>query len=64
MMSLKRKRKEGSPLLEMPDLSQTQKIQSQTSASSSRVLDLQLDSMQVELELFCTYFFGKILNST
>lgn len=58
-MSLKRKRKEGSPLLEMPDLSQTQKIHSQISASSSRVLDLQLDSMQVELELFCTYFFWK-----
>lgn len=58
-MSLKRKRTDGSPLLEMPDLSQTQQIQSQLSASSSRVLDLQLDSLQVELELFCTYFFWK-----
>lgn len=58
-MSLKRKRKDGSPLLEMPDLSQTQRIQSQTSASSSRVLDLQLDSLQVELELFCSHFFWK-----
>lgn len=46
MTSRKRKRKEGSPLLEMPDLSQTQKIYSQT---SSHVLELQLDSMQVFL---------------
>nr|XP_046267759.1 BRCA1-A complex subunit RAP80 isoform X8 [Scatophagus argus] len=42
----KRKRTEGSPLLEMPDLSQTQKIYSQASSSSSEVLDLPLDSPQ------------------
>lgn len=43
----KRKRKEGSPLLEMPDLSQTQKIYSQVSPGGSEVLDLPLDSPQV-----------------
>ncbi|XP_030294348.1 uncharacterized protein uimc1 isoform X2 [Sparus aurata] len=42
----KRKRKEGSPLLEMPDLSQTQKINSQASTCSSEVLELHLDSQQ------------------
>ncbi|XP_073335854.1 uncharacterized protein uimc1 [Pagrus major] len=42
----KRKRKEGSPLLEMPDLSQTQKINSQASTCSSDVLELHLDSQQ------------------
>lgn len=42
----KRKRKEGSPLLEMPDLSQTQKIYSQTSPCSSESLSLVLDSPQ------------------
>ncbi|XP_041808912.1 BRCA1-A complex subunit RAP80 isoform X2 [Chelmon rostratus] len=42
----KRKRKEGSPLLEMPDLSQTQKIYSQASPCSSEILDLRLDSPQ------------------
>lgn len=46
-MSRKRKRKEGSPLLEMPDLPPTQKIPSQTSPSSSDVPDLQLDSLEV-----------------
>ncbi|XP_056910188.1 uncharacterized protein uimc1 isoform X1 [Takifugu flavidus] len=45
-MSRKRKRKEGSPLLEMPDLPPTQKIYSQTSPSSSDVPDLQLDSLE------------------
>nr|XP_046267758.1 BRCA1-A complex subunit RAP80 isoform X7 [Scatophagus argus] len=45
----KRKRTEGSPLLEMPDLSQTQKIYSQASSSSSEVLDLPLDSPQESL---------------
>nr|XP_020516211.1 BRCA1-A complex subunit RAP80 isoform X1 [Labrus bergylta]XP_020516213.1 BRCA1-A complex subunit RAP80 isoform X1 [Labrus bergylta]XP_020516214.1 BRCA1-A complex subunit RAP80 isoform X1 [Labrus bergylta]XP_020516215.1 BRCA1-A complex subunit RAP80 isoform X1 [Labrus bergylta]XP_020516217.1 BRCA1-A complex subunit RAP80 isoform X1 [Labrus bergylta] len=48
--SLKRKRRAGSPLLEMPDLSQTQKI-SQDSACSSDPLDLQPDSQQVSLDL-------------
>ncbi|XP_035522434.1 BRCA1-A complex subunit RAP80 isoform X3 [Morone saxatilis] len=42
----KRKRKEGSPLLEMPDLSQTQNIYSQASPCSSESLDLVLDSTQ------------------
>ncbi|XP_070838610.1 BRCA1-A complex subunit RAP80 [Chaetodon trifascialis] len=42
----KRKRKEGSPLLEMPDLSQTQKIYSQASPCSSEIPDLPLDSPQ------------------
>ncbi|XP_070700231.1 neurofilament heavy polypeptide [Pempheris klunzingeri] len=42
----KRKRKEGSPLLEMPDLSQTQKIYSQASPSSSECLSVALDSPQ------------------
>ncbi|KAG7232248.1 hypothetical protein INR49_009530 [Caranx melampygus] len=41
----KRKRKEGSPLLEMPDLSQTQKM-SQASPCSSVALSLHLDSPQ------------------
>ncbi|XP_051256350.1 BRCA1-A complex subunit RAP80 [Dicentrarchus labrax] len=45
----KRKRKEGSPLLEMPDLSQTQKIYSQASPCSSESLDLVLDSTQESL---------------
>ncbi|XP_029704117.1 BRCA1-A complex subunit RAP80 isoform X4 [Takifugu rubripes] len=45
-MSRKRKRKEGSPLLEMPGLPPTQKIYSQTSPSSSDVPDLQLDSLE------------------
>uniref|UniRef100_UPI0037E840C5 BRCA1-A complex subunit RAP80 n=1 Tax=Semicossyphus pulcher TaxID=241346 RepID=UPI0037E840C5 len=44
--SKKRKRREGSPLLEMPDLSQTQKNASQASICSSEPLDLQLDSPQ------------------
>ncbi|XP_029376049.1 uncharacterized protein uimc1 isoform X2 [Echeneis naucrates] len=39
----KRKRKEGSPLLEMPDLSQTQKLDSPCSSES---LSLRLDSPQ------------------
>lgn len=43
----KRKKKEGSPLLEMPDLSQTQKIYSQASPGGSEVLDLAVDSPQV-----------------
>ncbi|XP_056254168.1 uncharacterized protein uimc1 isoform X1 [Seriola aureovittata] len=42
----KRKRKEGSPLLEMPDLSQTQKINPQASPCSSEALSLHLDSPQ------------------
>ncbi|XP_040006701.1 neurofilament heavy polypeptide isoform X2 [Xiphias gladius] len=42
----KRKRKEGSPLLEMPDLSQTQKIYSQASPCSSESLVVALDSPQ------------------
>lgn len=45
MTSRKRKRKEGSPLLEMPDFSQTQKIYSQTS---------QLESIQVFLSFMAT----------
>ncbi|XP_035522438.1 BRCA1-A complex subunit RAP80 isoform X4 [Morone saxatilis] len=45
----KRKRKEGSPLLEMPDLSQTQNIYSQASPCSSESLDLVLDSTQESL---------------
>ncbi|KAK2882244.1 hypothetical protein Q8A73_022754 [Channa argus] len=40
----KRKRKEESPLPEMPDLSQTQKIYSQTSPCSSESLSVPLDS--------------------
>lgn len=44
--SKKQKRKEGSPLLEMPDLSQTQK-KSQASPCSSEALSLRLDSPQV-----------------
>lgn len=43
----KRKKGEGSPLLEMPDLSQTQKIYSQASPGGSEVLDLAVDSPQV-----------------
>ncbi|XP_061596526.1 BRCA1-A complex subunit RAP80 isoform X2 [Cololabis saira] len=42
----KRKRKEESPLLEMPDLSQTQKISRQTSPCSSECLSAALDSSQ------------------
>uniref|UniRef100_UPI003AAB0DCF uncharacterized protein n=1 Tax=Centroberyx gerrardi TaxID=166262 RepID=UPI003AAB0DCF len=42
----KRKRKEGSPLLEMPDLSQTQKIYSQASPFSSQSSSVPLDSLQ------------------
>ncbi|XP_037604648.1 BRCA1-A complex subunit RAP80 isoform X3 [Sebastes umbrosus] len=43
----KRKRKEGSPLLEMPDLSQTQKINSQASPPCSlECLSVSLDSPQ------------------
>ncbi|XP_075957610.1 uncharacterized protein uimc1 isoform X2 [Anarhichas minor] len=42
----KRKRKEGSPLLEMPDLSQAQKISSQASPCSSEGLSVPLDSPQ------------------
>ncbi|KAM9348562.1 uncharacterized protein uimc1 [Symphorus nematophorus] len=43
----KRKRKEGSPLLEMPDLSQTQKSDSQASSPcSTEILELPLDSPQ------------------
>ncbi|KAM6983456.1 LOW QUALITY PROTEIN: uncharacterized protein uimc1 [Tautogolabrus adspersus] len=49
--SLKRKRRAGSPLLEMPDLSQTQKISSQDSPCDSDPLDLQLNSQQVSLDL-------------
>lgn len=59
LSSQKRKRKAGSPLQEMPDLSQTQKIYPQTSPSSSRVLELQLDSIQVELRLFSIDFIWK-----
>ncbi|XP_042354636.1 BRCA1-A complex subunit RAP80 isoform X3 [Plectropomus leopardus] len=44
--SKKRKRKEGSPLLEMPDLSQTQKIYSQASPCSSECPSVPLDSPQ------------------
>ncbi|XP_041658078.1 BRCA1-A complex subunit RAP80 isoform X2 [Cheilinus undulatus] len=43
--SKKRRKREGSPLLIMPDLSQTQKI-SQDSQSTSEPLNLQLDSPQ------------------
>ncbi|XP_027129353.1 BRCA1-A complex subunit RAP80 isoform X2 [Larimichthys crocea] len=42
----KRKRKEGSPLMEMPDLSQSQKIYSQASPCGSETVDLVLDSPQ------------------
>ncbi|KAG8008440.1 BRCA1-A complex subunit RAP80 [Nibea albiflora] len=42
----KRKRKEGSPLMEMPDLSQSQKIYSQASPCGSDTVDLVLDSPQ------------------
>eukprot|EP00064_Thunnus_orientalis_P017051 superscaffoldBa00003521_g17126 len=42
----KRKRKEGSPLLEMPDLSQTQNICSQASPCSSESPSVLLDSPQ------------------
>uniref|UniRef100_A0A8C2X6K2 BRCA1-A complex subunit RAP80 n=1 Tax=Cyclopterus lumpus TaxID=8103 RepID=A0A8C2X6K2_CYCLU len=42
----KRKRKEGSPLLEMPDLLQAQKISSQASACRSECLSGPLDSPQ------------------
>ncbi|XP_049897089.1 BRCA1-A complex subunit RAP80 [Epinephelus moara] len=42
----KRKRKEGSPLLEMPDLSQTQKIYSQASPCSSECVLVPPDSPQ------------------
>ncbi|XP_045895183.1 BRCA1-A complex subunit RAP80 isoform X2 [Micropterus dolomieu] len=42
----KRKRKEGSPLLEMPDLSQTQEVFSQASPCSSESLSVALDSPQ------------------
>ncbi|XP_068572755.1 BRCA1-A complex subunit RAP80 isoform X2 [Cebidichthys violaceus] len=42
----KRKRKEESPLLEMPDLSQAQKISSQASPCSSECLSVPLDSPQ------------------
>ncbi|CAJ1063288.1 BRCA1-A complex subunit RAP80 isoform X2 [Xyrichtys novacula] len=44
--SKKRRKKEGSPLLEMPDLSQTQKISTQDSPVTPELLDLQLDSPQ------------------
>ncbi|XP_029303348.1 BRCA1-A complex subunit RAP80 isoform X3 [Cottoperca gobio] len=44
--SKKRKRKEGSPLLEMPDLSQTQKISCQASPCSSDCVSAPLDSPQ------------------
>ncbi|XP_034539259.1 uncharacterized protein uimc1 isoform X3 [Notolabrus celidotus] len=44
--SKKRKRREGSPLLEMPDLSQTQKTSCLGSPRSSESLVLQLDSTQ------------------
>ncbi|XP_029925242.1 uncharacterized protein uimc1 isoform X2 [Myripristis murdjan] len=44
--SKKRKRKDGSPLLEMPDLSQTQKIYSQTSPFSSQSVSVPLDTQQ------------------
>ncbi|XP_074529071.1 uncharacterized protein uimc1 isoform X2 [Halichoeres trimaculatus] len=44
--SKKRKKREESPLLEMPDLSQTQKITSQGLPSSTEPLDLQMDSPQ------------------
>ncbi|XP_034060077.1 BRCA1-A complex subunit RAP80 isoform X3 [Gymnodraco acuticeps] len=42
----KLKRKEGSPLLEMPDLSQSQKISAQDSPGSSDCLSAPLDSPQ------------------
>ncbi|XP_054481679.1 BRCA1-A complex subunit RAP80 [Anoplopoma fimbria] len=42
----KRKRKEGSPLLEMPELSQAQKVFSQASPCSSECLAVPLDSPQ------------------
>lgn len=42
----KQKRKPGSPLLEMPDLSQTQNLDS-GSAGGSEVVDLSQDSSQV-----------------
>ncbi|KAJ4929595.1 hypothetical protein JOQ06_018618 [Pogonophryne albipinna] len=44
----KLKRKEGSPLLEMPDLSQSQKISAQDSPGSSDCLSAPLDSQQIE----------------
>lgn len=70
MMSRKRKRKEGSPLLEMPDLSQSHNVDLQASASSSHVL--QLDTMQVflsfmakfRLSYFVFILFERLLNST
>lgn len=43
----KLKRKEGSPLLEMPDLSQSQKISAQDSHGSSDCLSAPLGSPQV-----------------
>lgn len=42
----KQKRKPGSPLLEMPDLSQTQNLDS-GSVGGSEVVDLRQDSSQV-----------------
>ncbi|KAM6907193.1 uncharacterized protein uimc1 [Xenentodon cancila] len=42
----KRKRRGGSPLLEMPDLSQTQKVSSQASPCSSECLSAALESPQ------------------
>ncbi|XP_040907618.1 BRCA1-A complex subunit RAP80 isoform X2 [Toxotes jaculatrix] len=42
----KRKRKEGSPLQEMPDLSQTQNVYSQTSPCSSESVSVPLDSQE------------------
>ncbi|KAF7651273.1 hypothetical protein LDENG_00113390 [Lucifuga dentata] len=46
----KRKRKDGSPLLEMPDLSQTQKIESQTSPISKDPLDSSQSSDSTQIE--------------
>lgn len=49
----KRKWKEGSPLLEMPDLSQADKVFSQDSPCSSDCLSAPLDSPQVRPGYFC-----------
>lgn len=55
-LNKKRKRKEGSPLMEMPDLSQSQKIYSQASPCGSETVDLVLDSPQVRpKDLFFTF---------